>query len=170
MRRHLQERHLDISLYNGIQVFNDVVIFPLWNLSGMWCGYQQYRPYADKKAKNDPRKGRYYTSVHGDKSQRPLSVWGLESYHLRDDVLVITEGIFDACRLHNIGIPSVALLTSSYKHSKNWLTSTGRKIYKVEDDHGSKLGPYTKLNLPNDKNDLGDCTNEEVVDVASFLL
>lgn len=162
MYDHLRERHLDLNLYSGVMVYDDVVIFPLWNLSGMMVGYQQYRPDADKEAKNDPRDGRYFTSVHGTKYTRPHVLWGLDSFHYRNDVLVITEGIFDACRLHNERIPAVALLTSSYKHHVNWLTSIGRKIYKVEDGHGSLLGSYENIPLPKRRDDLGDCTTEEV--------
>lgn len=156
------DRYLQKELYNGVMVFDDIAIFPLWNLSGCYCGYQQYRPLADKKRKNNPRDGRYYTSIHGDRHNKPLAVWGLESYHYRKDILIITEGIFDSCRLHNLGIPAVALLTSSYKHCKNWLTSTGRKIYKVEDDHGSSLGPYENLHLPEGRCDVGECTDDEI--------
>ena len=169
MYRHLISRNLNIELYNGIMVFDDVVIFPLWNLSGQFCGYQQYRPEADKKQKNDPREGRYYTSIHGGKHNKPLAVWGLETYHYRTDILIITEGIFDANRFHNFNLPAVALLTSSYKHYRNWLTSTGRKIYKVEDDHGSSLGPYESLCIPEGRGDVGECTDEEVEQMTNFL-
>lgn len=159
---HLQKRCLDVSKYPSVIVLTDVVIFPLWNLSGQYTGYQQYRPNADKKKRNHPREGRYYTSLHGDKNEKPIGVWGLESYYYRDDVLFICEGIFDTCRLHNIGLPAVALLSSDHGHYKNWLTSIGRKIYKVEDDHGSNLGPYEAVKVPPHRSDLGECTLEEI--------
>lgn len=163
MYQHLQDRHLNTHLYNGVLVYDDVVVFFLWNLSGQLCGYQQYNPNATKEKRNHPREGRYYTSLHGDKYEKPLAVWGLESYNYRNDVLFITEGIFDACRFHNLGYPAVALLSSSYKPYRNWLTSTGRKVYAVEDDHGSSLGPYTKINIPPHRADAGECTNEEIL-------
>lgn len=162
---HLVERHLDVNLYNGVYICDDVVIFTLWNLSGQMVGYQQYRPGASKQKKNSPREGRYYTSLHGNKNEKPLGVWGLESYHYRSDVLFITEGIFDSCRLHNLGLPSVALLSSSYKSYRNWLTSTGRAIIKVEDDRATNFGPYKSLILPTDRSDLGDCTDKELNEV-----
>lgn len=166
LKRHLNDRQLWLSLYDGIQIVEeeDLVIFPLWNLSGQMVGYQQYRPNATKDKKNDPREGRYYTSLHGNKYEKPLGVWGLETYHFDSRYLFITEGIFDACRLHNLGIPAVALLNSSHKHYKNWLTSTGRRIIKVEDDHGSSLGPYENLSIPSDRSDLGECTDDEIFD------
>lgn len=164
LEQHLKDRHLDTDKYS-VFICDDVVILPLWNLSGQMVGYQQYRPDADKQKKNNPREGRYYTFVHGDKYTKPLAVWGTETLNYRDDILVIVEGVFDACRLHNYNIPCVALLSSSYKHYKNWLNSLGRKIYKVEDDHGSSLGPYEKLTLPAGVNDLGDCSEDQVESV-----
>lgn len=160
---HLQTRSLSVEKYPSIVVLTDVIIFPLWNLSGQYVGYQQYRPNTDKKKKNNPREGRYYTSLHGKWYEKPLGIWGLESYHYRDDILFICEGIFDACRLHNLGLPAVALLNSSHTHFKNWLTSTGRKIYKVEDKAGSRLGPYENVSLPEYRDDLGECTDGEII-------
>lgn len=167
LKRHLQDRHLDISKYDGIQFGDDFVIFPLWNLSGQFVGYQQYRPDASKERKNDPREGRYYTSLHGDKGNKPLAVWGLESLSYDSSYLVVVEGIFDACRLHNFNIPCVAALTSNTKHLRGWLTSLGRKIYKVEDDHGSKLGPYKNLGIPSGRGDLGESTDEEIKEMLN---
>lgn len=164
---HLKERYLNIDLYSCIMVFDDVIIFPLWNLSGQMIGYQQYRPGADKKQKNDPREGKYYTSLHGDKNEKPLAMWGLESYSYRSNVLILTEGIFDACRMHNNGIPAVALLTGSYKHFRNWLYCQPRKIFKVDDDHASQLGPYENLDLPEGRSDLGECSSAEVKDIIN---
>lgn len=165
MYNHLLSRGMAPESYNGIMIFEDVVIFTLWNLSGQMVGYQQYRPGASKERKNDPREGRYYTSLHGDKNEKPIGVWGLESLSLDPHVLVIVEGIFDACQIHRLGVPCVALLNSSYKHYKNWLTCLGRKIYKIEDSNGSKLGPYTNIELPEGKDDVGECDKFEVFDM-----
>ena len=156
------ERHLNPLRYNGIMLFDDIVVFPLWNLSGVYCGYQQYRPDADKQQKNDPREGRYYTSLHGNKNEKPLGIWGLETFDYRRDFLIITEGIFDAAQFHNLGFPAVALLSSSHKNYRNWLTSISRKVYKVEDDHGSKLGPYQAMELPEGRTDAGECSSIEI--------
>jgi len=150
-------------------IFDDVVIFPLWNLSGQYIGYQQYRPGDTKGRRNDPRDGRYYTSLHGDKNEKPLAVWGLETYHYDDRCLVVVEGVFDAVRLHNHGVPCVAVLSSSTKHLRNWLSSLGKKIYKVEDGHGSKLGPYQNLELPFGRKDLGECSEDQVKEVLETL-
>lgn len=165
----LKERHLQLERYSGITAFDDVVIFPLWNLSGQYIGYQQYRPDASKERKNDPRESRYYTSLHGDKGEKPLAVWGLETYHYDSRYLVLVEGIFDAVRLHNHDVPCVAVLSSDTKHLRNWLSSIGRKIYKVEDDHGSKMGPYTNIPLPFGRADLGECSEDEIIKIKRLL-
>lgn len=161
--QHLKDRHFNINRYSGVRVLDDVIILPLWNLSGQFVGYQQYRPGADKQARNDPREGRYYTSIHGNKNEKPIGVWGLESYFYRNDVLFITEGAFDACRLHNFNIPAVALLNSSYEHYKNWLNTLNRRIIKVEDDHASELGPYTGLIIPPEYGDIGEMSDETIL-------
>lgn len=165
-----EERHVQLDRYSGIYLSEEdqIATFILWNLSGMMCGYQQYRPSATKEKKNDPREGRYYTSIHGKKNEKPLAVWGVESLNYRDDMLVITEGVFDACRFHNYDIPCDALLSSSFKHYKEWLTSLGRKIYKAEDDHGSLLGPFPNIECP--ENDFGDCTEKQIKTIVSRLL
>lgn len=159
--KHLVDRHLNPSLYTIWEDSSEgLFTFPLWNLSGQLVGYQQYRPYGTKDKKNHPREGRYYTYVSGKKDSRKIAVWGLESFNFRDDILVICEGIFDACRLHSYGIPCVAVLSSSDKGIGQWLASLGRKIYKVEDASGSKLGPWGVLKCP--ENDLGDCSEEQI--------
>jgi len=160
MIEHLESRHLQLERYNGIYVSDDVVCFTLWNLSGQMCGYQQYRPDADKKKKNHPREGRYYTSIHGGKNEKKVAVWGLETLAYRSDVLVITEGIFDCCRFHNYDIPAVALLSSSWKHYRNWLLCLDRKIYKAEDESGSSLGPFE--NIPCPEKDFGECREHQM--------
>jgi len=157
---HLQSRHFEIERYNGVYVSDDVACLTLWNLSGQMCGYQQYRPASGKEKRNNPREGRYYTSVHGRKNEKPIAIWGLESLDYRKDIIVITEGVFDAVRFHNYNIPAVALLSSSYKPYKNWLLSLGRKIYKGEDESGSGLGPFPNIECP--EKDFGECSIDQM--------
>lgn len=169
MYQHLKDRRLELRRYDGIYVSDEHVTFTLWNLSGMMVGYQQYNPLANKEKRNHPREGRYFTYLSGDKKNKMTGVWGLESLSYRDDILVICEGIFDACRFHNFNIPAVALLSSSYKPYKNWLTSLGRKIYKVEDDHGSSLGPYEQLKIPDEYADAGEMNDSDIKKMLGVL-
>jgi hypothetical protein len=104
---HLHSRYLDTSLHRvWVDEDNSLATFPLWNLSGQLLGYQQYRPNADKKIKNDPREGRYFTRLKEGK----IGVWGLESFYC-SNTLFVTEGIFDAARLSYFGYAAVALLS-----------------------------------------------------------
>ena len=90
---HLHSRYFSMNLHRA-WLDEGVATFPLWNLSGQLVGYQQYRPFADKKAKNDPREGRYFTRLSRDR----VGVWGLESWQF-SDVLFLCEGVFDACKV-----------------------------------------------------------------------
>lgn len=101
---------------------DETACFYLFNLSGQLCGYQQYRPFAPKTCKNDPKSGRYYTHV-----KNKIAVWGMESFHYRTDILCITEGIFDACQLHRYGIPAIAVLANDPKQLKPWLFCLPRR-------------------------------------------
>ena len=167
LKQHLVERHLQRERYN-VLFGEGVVLFPLWNLSGQLCGVLQYNPLGDKKnSKNHPRDGKYYTSIHGGKHTKPIAVWGLETLHYRNDILVITEGVFDACRFHNEGIPTIALLSNNVKRYKSWLLSSGRKIYKAEDVSRSFLGPFP--NIPCPEKDFGECTSDQVREAVMEL-
>jgi len=95
-----------------------------------------------------------------EKNEKPIAIWGLESLQYRKDIIVITEGVFDAVRFHNYNIPAVALLSSSYKPYKNWLLSLGRKIYKCEDESGSGLGPFPNIECP--EKDFGECSVDQM--------
>ena len=88
VKKHLLERYLNPDLYT-VSWDDETASFALWNLSGQWCGYQQYRPFAPKTLRNDPRGARYFTWA-----KDRLVVWGLESWDFRKDVLFVTEGVF----------------------------------------------------------------------------
>ena len=172
LHEHLQSRFFDISRYNGVYISIDdyVICFTLWNLSGQMCGYQQYKPLENKDKRNNPKEGRYYTSIHGNKHEKPIALWGIESLQYNEDVLVLCEGIFDACRFHNHDIPAVAVLGSSWKHYKNWILSLNRYIYKAEDQEGSSLGPFKSITLPSVREDFGSCSEIEQKNIASQLI
>ena len=134
----------------------------LWNLSGQYCGYQQYRPFAPKTTRNDPREGRYFTWA-----KDRLAVWGLESWDFRSDVLFVTEGVFDACKLHNLGLPAVAVLANDPKRLRPWLGSLARLTVAVcdADSAGAKLGKLCDHSLTTQGGkDLGDMTPTQVLD------
>ena len=114
---HLKERHFDSDLHRAwLNDEDECATFPLWNLTGQLTGYQTYRPRASKVQKND-LKGKYYTYRNKDS----VSVWGLESWNLSDTLFVV-EGLFNACRLTEMGFSAVALLSNNpNKSTKRWL-------------------------------------------------
>lgn len=124
LKEHVKSRHVDLSLHTvWLDDSEQCATFPLWNLSGGFAGYQSYRPGADKVQKND-KKGRYYT-YRGEKlfpkHCKTVAVWGLESWNL-SQTLFVTEGIFDAARLTQLGYSAVALLSNDPNTSTlNWM-------------------------------------------------
>lgn len=171
LSEHLKERHLNIDLYDGVYLNEEerLVTFLLWNLSGKLVGYQRYKPDADKKAPNDPRESRYFTRVGGSTRNRHLAVWGLESLSWRPDILVVCEGIFDACRFHNESIPAVALLSSNDSRYKNWLECLDRKLYAALDDHATQFTGMIDLQLPEGKEDFGECSDQQIRETVRNL-
>ena len=113
--------------------------FLLFNLSGKLVGYQVYKPDKDKTRSNDPRDGRYFSYASKEDKTNYLSPFGLESLDLRDDILFVTEGIFKAIALHNVGYPAIATLTNNPKGLKNFLyilSKTRRIIVLGDNDEG----------------------------------
>lgn len=125
-----------MSRYGNVAVTDEVAVFYLWNLSGQLVGYQQYRPESNKKKHNDPKEGRYFTYTKDN-----IGVWGLESFYYRNDILFLTEGIFDACKLHALNLPAIAVLANDPKRIRSWLYALPRFIVAVCDDDaaGRKL-------------------------------
>jgi len=161
MIQHLKDRHVDFSLYSpAIDERERVATFMLYNLSGVLCGYQQYRPDADKKAKNHPRDGRYYTY----RSNGHIAVFGLETFD-RPGPLFLMEGLFDAVRVHNLGLAGIGTLSNDPKQIIPWLRSISRATVAVCDPGPSGV-PLAKLGddvlVCPGASDLGDMTDDEV--------
>lgn len=162
MRAHLLGRHVDLSLHRPVICEEErIATFFLWNLSGQLVGYQQYRPDSDKKKHNHPKEGRYFTL----RKQPTVAVFGVESLSLRGDVVFVTEGIFDACRLTELGFPAVAVLSNDPSWDvRNWLSCLPRKVVVVHDNDkaGLKLTKCGDLAVTTGEKDLGDSSDEEV--------
>lgn len=131
-----------------------VATFLLFNTTGKFVGYQTYRPdESNKKAKNHPKEGRYYTYVvdEGDANPRVakkhLAVWGVDSVKKAswNNPLFVTEGIFDAAQLQSLGFAAVAVLQNNPKKLKSWMRALATTTVAVcdGDDAGAKLGNMT---------------------------
>lgn len=163
LREHLANRNMDVSLYSGVWFGDEVVVFGLWNLMGQLVGYQQYRPYAPKTQSNDPRLGRYYTLCSKQGGRGIVTAWGLETVK-PDKPVLLCEGIFDACRLHKVGIPALAVLGSDPVHLEEWLNLFAQPLVSVVqgDAAGKKLAKYggTGVLLP-PGHDVGSLSDED---------
>lgn len=138
-----------------------VATFYLWNLSGQLVGYQQYRPYAEKKPFNNPKLSKYYTY----RKQPTHAVWGLESLHLSPRVLFLCEGVFDATRLTEKGYSALAVLSNDPSADlRNWLRCLNRTVVAVcdNDSAGRKLAKFGDRCVFTTDKDLGDSDDEFV--------
>lgn len=166
LHKHLRSRHLDARLHTvWCDLDQSVAAFPLWTLSGALVGYQQYRPLATKQRQNHAKQGRYFTH----RIKHIVSVWGLESWHLSPHVLFVTEGVFDAARLTELGVSAVATLSNNPDVStSNWLKCVPRLTVAVcdPDPAGQKLAAHCDLSVTLDT-DLGDAEQHVVDGVVS---
>lgn len=154
---HLQSRHLDSRRYN-VKIEEDRAFFLLYNLSGQIVGYQQYIPHAPKTRNNDPRVGRYFTRI----ANNAIAVWGTESLQFKGP-LFLTEGIFDACRLHRYNLAAIAVLGNNPEKLRGWLYATSRHIVSFcdNDTAGKALSSYGHKHIVGNT-DIGDMTTEEL--------
>lgn len=161
MKAHLESRHCDLELHRPIiDNVNRVATFYLWNLSGQLVGYQQYRPEGEKKPQNNPKAGKYFTYKRSD----TVAVFGVETLN-RPGPVFVTEGIFDACRLTELGCAAIAVLANNPGTSfANWLFMLNRRTIAVCDNDvaGRKLAKYGDIAVFTEDKDLGDATEEYV--------
>ena len=166
LTQHLKGRHLDLALHRPVLDEEErVVTFYLWNLSGQLVGYQQYRPEGEKKPRNNPKEGKYFTH----RSQPTVAVWGVESLHLTPNVVFLTEGVFDAARLTELGYSALAALSNNPTQDlRNWLTCLNRKVVAVCDNDvaGRRLAKFGNVAVFTEDHDLGDSSSEYVKNLA----
>ncbi|MBM25455.1 MAG: hypothetical protein CL760_07210 [Chloroflexi bacterium] len=176
---HLKNRHVNTELYKGLTVSEEeqTATFLLWNLSGQLVGYQQYRPERPKMDHTlDPRELRYFTYATKLEPKRQMhAVFGLDLLNKNNKTLFVVEGVFDAVRLHNLGLNCLAMLGCNPKQMKTWLWSMDYDVVPVCE--GDKAGKKLKNLSNNGKSlflsegvDLGDMTNEEVLETFKEYL
>ena len=159
----LQSRRLNLKIHSvWIDEDEGVATFPLWNLTGQMIGFQQYRPTTTKKKNNHPRDSRYFTY----RKNRVIGVWGLESWRF-SDTLFVTEGVFDACRLTDLGYSAIATLSNDVDDSlKSWLWTVrkSRRVIAVCDNDaaGRRLAKCGHISHVVESGDLGDASEDYV--------
>jgi len=161
MLEHLKTRHFNINIHT-VWLAEDCVTFPLWNLTGQLLGYQRYRPSGDKNVFNNPTLGKYFTRIKDKK----VGVWGLESWKA-SNTLFVTEGVFDATRVTNLGYSAIAIMCNSPSPQlDNWLYTVRqfRPVVAVcdNDKAGLQLAKVGHTFHVVEQGDLGDASNEYV--------
>lgn len=111
------DKELERRWVNRVKVFVDRdncrATFLLYGLkSERLLGYQTYNPKSLDKKSNDPLNGRYFTYQPRTKHSGDYAVFGSEYVEGRD-IVFITEGIFEAVRLIEMGYDAIAVLCSS---------------------------------------------------------
>lgn len=161
---------------------NGIATFLLYNLSGQLVGYQQYNPNGTKQIRNDEKQRdllKYFTFVgdEGDGSRagkKKLAVWGLETVVSQDDTIFLTEGVFDAVKLQNVGLPALAVLANDPRQLKPFLFALGKRVIAVcdDDDAGRKLASlaHVALCVPAPYHDLGEMPQEAVLPWLKSML
>lgn len=144
MIQHLKSRHLNPYLYTSVSMTDEVVVFPLWNLSHQMVGYQQYRPTGTKAGRGDPKRAKYFTWVRKERGKPAVTAWGLDHLRLCKGPIFLVEGVFKACRFHNHGLNALATLSNDPKFLKGWLESLGYEVRPICDGDapGRKLAKY----------------------------
>jgi hypothetical protein len=165
LQEHLKSRHLNLELHKPVMCEQlGVATFYLYNLSGQLVGYQQYNPNGDSKVFNSKLHGKYYT--YRNKSLQTVAVFGVESLYQSNGVVYLTEGVFDAARLTNVGQSALAMLTNNPpKDYRNFLRLLNRPLVSVCDNDVAgkqlaKLGDYVEV-VPKAK-DLGEASEDYV--------
>lgn len=173
--KHLLERGLDPNQHGVLlDVENCIATFLLYNLSGQIVGYQQYNPNGSKQLANDEKNRnalKYFTFIGDENNERrsgkkKLAVWGLQTVSIEHDFVFITEGIFDAVKLQNEGLPALAALANDPAPLLSFLKALSKRVIAVcdDDDAGKRLGSIAniKLVVPKPFHDLGDMSQEDV--------
>lgn len=167
---HLEERHLDTTKYPSLFISEEhrKAYFFLYNLSGQIVGYQCYSPELPKRDNRaEEFEKRYYTYLTKPSKDIMLTAFGLDILDPKKRKIFLVEGIFDACRLHSLGLNALALLCSDIGFLEGFLTSLGYELIPVceGDEAGkklAKLSTHGECIFLEEGYDLGDMLSEDI--------
>lgn len=143
MREHLLSRSLNPSLYHcHVDEEAHRATFLLYTLAGHLSGYQTYNPRAPKNTAEGRKQGvkpqdlKYFTHVVPGSG----AVFGLENFDFRRDTLYVVEVLFDAVKLHALGLNAVAVLNNNPKHLRGWFAALPqRKVGVLDNDQAGRV-------------------------------
>ena len=167
--RHLKDRGVDTNkTHVYVDPTSNMATFPVYDNNGRMVGYQQYNPLGDKKQRKgvDPKDLKYFSYLSEEFKRN--GVWGLESLGRADRFMFVTEGIFDAVKIHNAGYPAIAVMgnagTNELKAQMQFWPYSIAILDNDENQAGNLLAKMTDTSFmtPDPYNDLGDMPQEEV--------
>lgn len=134
---HLLIRNYDPSLYINQTIYeeNNLLVVHIYNLDGMFTGYQRYNPIGNKDKKPN-LESKYLTyTMKGEKA-----FWGLETIDYSKDTLYVVEGLFKASALHRLGLNAICVFGNSAKHLSDVLLSFNMKLIAICDNDDNDAG------------------------------
>lgn len=171
IRDHLIMRGMPLDRH-GLFIDDElnVATFMLYNLSGEIVGYQHYNPAGSKSVRGagsaDKSQVKYFTYVTRAGETKKIALWGVDTIRYDVPYLFLTEGIFDAVKLHNENLPAVATLCNDPKTLGSLFRSLGKTIICVmdRDQAGIKLKRWADVQLivPDQFHDLGEMSQDDV--------
>ena len=167
LTEHLKTRDCDPSLYDVVvDEVSGIATFRLYNFAGKVVGFQTYNPSAPKTRNNmDPREQKYFSYHIKEGYKSALGFFGMERFDKSKGLVFLTEGIFDAIKVHCIGHNCLALLSNDPKRIKSYLRTMPYRYVAIcdGDKAGRKLAKmgHSYITMPEGK-DLGDMTLDEV--------
>lgn len=177
LEQHLKDRYMDVTRYTSVWVDEETqtATFGLYNLSGKLVGYQQYKPFGSKdhRQEKDPRNMKYFTHATPEGKTKSAVFFGAETVNMMTDkFLFVTEGVFDAVRIHNCNLPAIAVLSNDPEHLRSFLRSLPQVVVAVCDDDkaGRRLGRFADEVFVVPNSDLGDLSQTECDEFVSSML
>lgn len=180
VKAHLLKRRCDPLNYSvWLDEAERCAYFPLWNLTGQMVGYQKYSPWAPKNEKNNlpPGERKYYTYLGKEGDEYPkngkhkVGFFGLDKLKASDKTVVVVEGVFDAIRLINEGVPTLALLSNDPKRFRPFFRALNKRVVAVcdNDTAGRKLAKIGTFSLTCSEKDVDDMSDKEFSSLLDML-
>lgn len=119
---HIQTRSFGLLGYDQdegiawVDYEEEIVTFPLWNLSGQLVGYQQYNWDKPKARQNKPREQKYFTYT----PKQTIGVYGIDMLPSNPrETVYLVEGVWEALVGWSFGLPCIAVLGVTSKPNKD---------------------------------------------------
>ena len=134
--QHLLDRGFDPKKYNSAyDEESGTVSVNLYSPDGRLIGVQEYRPHVLEKGKKDESHSKRYFTEIPNENDKPTAFWGAENIDPNKPYLFVTEGVFDAAPINQLGEPAIALLTPTPSGSKiQQLKFLNKKLIAILDN------------------------------------